>query len=58
VTPSVWYVIACLLIRYTLGSVSDLVERRGAENTSLNPPGARGAIAIVILSNAMVLRIH
>ncbi len=57
VSPCVWYGTTCLLIRNTLGSVSDLVERRGTANTSFNLPGARGAIATGILSNAMVLRI-
>jgi hypothetical protein len=57
VPPSVWYGIACLQIRNTLLSVSDLVERGGTVNTSFNPPGARWAIAMGILSNAMVLRI-
>jgi hypothetical protein len=53
-SPSVWYRIACLLIRNTLGSVSDLVEQRGTTTTSLIPPSVRGAIAMGILSNAMV----
>jgi hypothetical protein len=57
VSPSIWYGTTCLLIRNTLGSVSDLVEQRGTVNTSFNPPGARGAIAVGILSNATVLRI-
>jgi hypothetical protein len=57
VTPSVWYGTTCLIIRNTLGSVSDLVEWRGTANTSINPPSAGGAIAMGILSNAMVLRI-
>jgi hypothetical protein len=35
--------------------VSDLVEQRGTTNTSFNPLGERGAIAMGILSNAMVL---
>jgi hypothetical protein len=52
---SVWFGTTCLLIRNTLGSVSDLVERRGIVNTSFHPPGARGAIAMGILSNATVL---
>jgi hypothetical protein len=55
VPPSVWYGIACLLIRNTLGNVSDLVEWRGTTNISLNLPGARGGIAMGILSNFMVL---
>jgi hypothetical protein len=57
VPPSVWYGTTCLLIRNTLVSVSDLVELRGTENTSFNPPGLRGAIAMGILSNATVLQI-
>jgi hypothetical protein len=55
VSPHIWYVIACLLIRDTLASVSDLVEWRGIVNTSLIPHGARGVIAIGNLSNATVL---
>jgi hypothetical protein len=54
VQPSVWYGTACLLIRNTLGIVSDLVERRGTMNTSLIPSSARGDIAMGNLSNAMV----
>jgi hypothetical protein len=54
---SVWYETVCLLIRNTLGSVSDLVVRRGTVNSFFNPPSARGAIAMVILSNVMVLQI-
>jgi hypothetical protein len=55
VPPGVWYGTTCLLIKNTLESVSDLVERRGTANTSLIPPGARGAIAMGYLSNATVL---
>jgi hypothetical protein len=54
-TPSVWYGTTFLLIRNTLGSVSDLVEQRGNTTTSLIPPGARGAIMMGNLSNATVL---
>jgi hypothetical protein len=50
--PSVWYGAACLLIRNTLASVSDLVERRGTATTSLILSGARGAIAMGNLNNA------
>ena len=57
VPPRVWYGTACLLIRDASGSVSDLVERRGTANTSLNLHGVRGAIAMGNLSNATVLRI-
>jgi hypothetical protein len=53
--PSVWYGATCLLIRNTLGSVFDLVRLRGTANNPLIPPGARGAIAMGNLSNAMVL---
>jgi hypothetical protein len=53
--PSVWYGTTCLLIRNTLGSVSDLVERRGTTNTSLILPGARGVIVMGNLSNTTVL---
>jgi hypothetical protein len=55
VPPRVWYGTACLLIRDASGSVSDLVERRGTVTTSWNLHGARGAIAMGNLSNAMVL---
>jgi hypothetical protein len=55
VPPSVWYGITCLLIRNTLGSMSDLVEQRGMVNTSLIPSGATGANAMGNLSNATVL---
>jgi hypothetical protein len=52
---SVWYGTACLLIRNTLGCVSDLVKQRGTTNSTLIPPGARGVIAMGNLSNDMVL---
>jgi hypothetical protein len=55
VPPNVWYGITCLQIRDTLGSVSDLVERRGTVNTSLILPGAGWAIAMGNLINAMIL---
>jgi hypothetical protein len=53
--PSVWYGTSYLLIRNTLGSVSDLVEQRGIMNTSLIPSGAIGHIMMGNLSNATVL---
>jgi hypothetical protein len=55
--PRVWYGSSYLLIRNTSESASDLVERRGAVNTSLIPPGARGVITMGNLSNTTVLRI-
>jgi hypothetical protein len=57
VPPRVWYGTTCVLIRDASGSVSELVEQRGTATTSWNPHGARGAIAMGNLSNAMVLRI-
>jgi hypothetical protein len=55
VPPSVWYGTTNLLIRDTLGCVSDLVEQRGTANMSFIPLDARGAIAMGNLTNAMVL---
>jgi hypothetical protein len=55
VPSSVWYGTTFLLIRNTLGSMSDLVERRGTANTSLNLASTGGAIVMGILSNATVL---
>jgi hypothetical protein len=35
--------------------VSDMVGQRGTPNTSLIPPGARGAVVVGNLSNTTVL---